>query len=175
MKRLRYIVAMSLDGYIAGPKGEYDWIIPDPEVNFAELWAQFDTILMGRRTYDVARTRLGEKSFAHVKVVIASRTLKAAEHPNIIILPDISHTDVDSLRARANQDIWLMGGGDLFRTLLAMNEVDTIEVSVMPVLLGGGVKLLPEPAHRAALKLTGHKLYRSGIVTLTYESQVKRA
>ena len=60
MKRIRYGVAMSLDGYIAGPNGEADWIVSDPEVNFAEIWAQFDTLLMGRRTYDAAKARLGE-------------------------------------------------------------------------------------------------------------------
>jgi dihydrofolate reductase len=54
MTRIRYSVAVSLDGYIAGPNGEYDWIIPDPEVNFSELWAEFDTLLMGRPTYEVA-------------------------------------------------------------------------------------------------------------------------
>ena len=51
MKRIRYGVAMTLDGFIAGPNGEADWIVMDPEVNFAEIWAQFDTLLMGRRTY----------------------------------------------------------------------------------------------------------------------------
>jgi dihydrofolate reductase len=171
MKRIRYVVAMSLDGYIAGPHGEYDWILPDPDINFAELWAQFDTLLMGRRTYDVARTRLGEKAFSGVKVVVASRTLHASEHPNIAILPDLTPKALQDLRAHSAKDIWLMGGGDLFRTVLAMNEVDSVEVSVMPVLLGGGIKLLPDPATRARLHFTGHKIYRSGIVTLTYDVQ----
>ena len=63
MRKIRYAVAMSLDGYIAGPKGEADWIVMDPEVNFGELWAQFDTVLMGRRTYEAAVARLGEAAF----------------------------------------------------------------------------------------------------------------
>ncbi len=174
MSRIRYIVAMSLDGYIAGPDGEYDWIVSDPEVNFAELWAQFDTLLMGRRTYDVARLRLGEKAFSGIKVVVASRTLNAPEHPNLAILPNLNRSDLQDIRGQANKDIWLMGGGDLFRTLLSLNEVDTVEVSVMPVLLGGGVKLLPDPAQRANLKLTGTRIYRSGIVTLAYDVQKHR-
>src|SRR5882762_661976 len=62
MKKIRYAVAMSLDGFIAGPNGKADWIVMDPEVNFRELWAQFDTFLMGRRTYDAAVARLGEAS-----------------------------------------------------------------------------------------------------------------
>jgi dihydrofolate reductase len=64
-----------------------------------------------------------------------------------------------------------MGGGELFHTLLAMNQVDTVEVSIMPVLLGGGTKLLPDPAQHTKLTLTGTKAYRSGIVSLTYGIQ----
>ena len=52
MRKIRYVVATSVDGYIAGPNGEADWIGVDPDVDFAALWAQFDTGLMGRRTYD---------------------------------------------------------------------------------------------------------------------------
>jgi dihydrofolate reductase len=62
MSKIFYRVAMSLDGYIAGPKGEADWIVRDPEVNFAEIWARFDTLLMGRRTYEAAASGLGNKA-----------------------------------------------------------------------------------------------------------------
>ncbi|MGC2151507.1 MAG: hypothetical protein WA618_05660, partial [Terriglobales bacterium] len=65
--KIRYVVAMSRDGYIAGPKGEADWIEMDPEVNFAELWAQFDILLMGRRTYEPAVAGLGESAFEGMK------------------------------------------------------------------------------------------------------------
>jgi len=58
-RRVRYCVAMSLDGYIAGPNGEADWIVMDPEMDFGALWVQFDTLLMGRRTFEVAVARLG--------------------------------------------------------------------------------------------------------------------
>src|SRR5271170_6903900 len=70
MKKIRYGVAMSLDGYIAGSNGEADWIVNDPEFNFAALWAQFDTLLMGRRTYDAAVSRLGRSSMKGRKVVV---------------------------------------------------------------------------------------------------------
>lgn len=76
---------------------------------------------------------------------------------------------MQELRDKAAKDIWLMGGGDLFRTLLEMRELDTVEVSAIPVLLGGGVKLLAGPAERAKLKLTEQKVYRSGRVSLVYD------
>ena len=171
MRKIRYGVAMSLDGYIAGPNGEADWIVMDPEVNFADLWAQFDTGLMGRRTYEAALPRLGEAAFQGMKTVVVSRTLRHADHPNITILPEPNRDQMQALRAQSQKDIWLFGGGELFRTLLEMGQVDTVEVSVMPVLLGGGVPLLPPPAQRARLKLSSQKIYRSGIVSLVYEAQ----
>lgn len=169
MKRIRYIVATSVDGYIAGPKGEYDWITMDPEVDFASLWAQFDTLIMGRRTYEVARPRLGDKAFEGFKVVVLSRTMKPADDPRVTLISDLTRDRVQELRDTAAKDIWLMGGGDLFRTLLEMHEVDTVEVSAIPVLLGGGVKLLAGPTERTKLKLTDQKVYRSGRVSLVYD------
>lgn len=169
MKKIRYIVAMSLDGYISGPRGEADWIVPDPEIDFAALWAQFDTGLMGRKTYHAARSRLGEAAFSGMKVTVVSRTMKQADHPTVGVISEMTHDGVESLRANATNDIWLFGGGELFRSLLEMGEVDTVEVSVMPVLLGDGVRLLPNPARQTKLKLTSQRIYRSGIVSLAYE------
>ena len=171
MSKIRCIVAMSLDGYIVGPNGEADWILMDPDINFAELWAQFDTLFMGRRTYEAAIARLGKASMQRMKTVVVSRTLRSADHPSLTLISDLNRERVQSLRAQSTSDIWLMGGGELFRSMLAMQEVDTVEVSVMPVLLGGGVPLLPSPAQRTSLKLSGHKLYRSGIVSLVYDVQ----
>src|ERR1700692_4251159 len=76
MRKIRYAVAMSLDGHIAGPNGEYDWIGADPEVDFAAIWSQFDTLLMGRRTFEAATKRLGEKAFQGIARIVFSRTMK---------------------------------------------------------------------------------------------------
>ena len=171
MKKIRFAVAMSLDGYIAGPNGEADWIVSDPEVDFVEIWAQFDTLLMGRRTCDAAVSRLGEAAFQGPTVVVASRTLRAQDHPKATIISNLTVEQLQSLREQSKKDIWLMGGGEIFRALLEMRQVDTVEVSAMPVLLGGGIQLLPPPPHQVKLKLTGHKICRSGIVSLSYDVQ----
>jgi dihydrofolate reductase len=171
MRKVRYHVAMSLDGYVAGPSGEADWIVMDPEVNFAELWSQFDTSLMGRRTYEAAMARLGEASMRRLKTIVVSRTLRQADHPQVTIVSELTREGMQALRAKSSKDIWLFGGGELFNFLLGMREVDTVEVSIMPVLLGGGVALLPPPAQQTKLKLSEHKVYRSGIVSLVYEVQ----
>jgi dihydrofolate reductase len=171
MRKIRYCVAMSLDGYIAGPNGEADWIVIDPEMNFAELWAQFDTSLMGRRTYEAAMARLGESSMQRVKTIVVSRTLRQADHPKATILSELTRDWLESLRTQKGKDIWLFGGGEIFHLLLEMGQVDTVEVSIIPVLLGDGIKLLPPPAQQTKLTLASHRVYRSGCVALTYEVQ----
>ena len=172
-RRVRYCVAMSLDGYIAGPNGEADWIVMDPEMDFGNLWAQFDTLLMGRRTFEAAVARLGASTMQTMKVVVASRTLRPEEHPEITIVSELTKSEMEKLRQQGHKDIWLMGGGELFRVLLGMKEVDNVEVSTVPILLGVGVPLLPGVNQRTGLKLTKHKVYRSGVVSLDYEIQVR--
>jgi dihydrofolate reductase len=171
MSKIRYGVAMSLDGFIAGPNGEADWIVIDPELNFTELWAQFDTALMGRRTYQAALARLGESAFQNIKTFVASRTLDPADYPGATILPELNGERLQSLREQSKKDIWLFGGGELFGQLLAIGEVDTVEVAIIPFLLGTGIPLLPSPAQRKRLHLSAHKVYRSGTVHLIYEVQ----
>jgi len=176
MRRVRYQVAASLDGYIAGPKGEADWIPMDPEIDFAALFDQFDTLVMGRRTYE-GLTGTGGGSggpFSGKRIVVVSRTLKPADHPEVQVVSDRLAETVAALRKGKGKDIWLFGGGDLFRSLLDLGLVDTVEVAVLPVLLGGGITLLPSPAPRAKLRLTGHRVYeKTGTVLLEYA--VRRA
>lgn len=169
MRRIRYLVASSLDGYIAGPNGEADWITPDPEVDFPAIWAQFDTLLMGRKTYQAAIPRLGEKAFAGVKSIVFSRTIHPQDHPGVTVLSELTADWMKSLKNQSGKDMWLMGGGELFRSFLGLSLLDTVEVNVIPVLLGAGVPLLPPPYHATRLKLSSSKIYRSGRVALMYD------
>ena len=168
MRRLRYQVAMSLDGYIAGPSGEADWILMDPEIDFAAHFRQFDTLLMGRKTFSLGAGGAGGP-FAGMKILVASRTLQPADHPGVTVLAEGIAQAVDALKRAQGKDIWLFGGGDLFRNLLGLGLVDTIEVAVIPVLLGQGIPLLPPPAKQTSLRLAGHRIYgTTGTVYLTY-------
>jgi dihydrofolate reductase len=141
----------------------------DPDIDFTALFARFDTVLMGRRTYEATRSMGGGGAMPGVKSIVASRTLRPEDCPGVTIVSDDLADVVARLRREPGKDIWLFGGGSLFRSLLEMGQVDSVEVAVVPVLLGGGIPLLPPPAGRAKLKLVNTKTYKkSGVVSLEY-------
>jgi dihydrofolate reductase len=161
---------MSLDGYIAGPNGEYDWIVMDPDINFSESMAQFDTFLIGRKTFEVM-VKMGSyaESTPGIQNIVFSRTLRQSDYPHVIVHSDAEGV-VAELRDKPGKDIALFGGGELFRSLLTAGLVDRVEVSLIPVLLGGGIPLLPPPTGRATLKLRKQRLYeKTGTVGLEYD------
>ena len=174
MRKIRYAVVTSLDGHIAGPNREYDWIGTDPEVDFAAFWSQFDMLLMGRRTYDLAvqtRGKAAFKAFTGVTSIVFSRTLKQQEHSHVTVVPELNADWVRNLKAQSGKDIWLFGGSSLFCSFLDSGLVDGVEVAVLPMLLGAGIPLLPPPYSPTQLRLIRHHLYRSGRMSLAYEVQ----
>ena len=167
-RRLRYQVAASLDGFIAGPNGEFDWIVTDPAIDFAALYKEFDTVVMGRKTYEVLTAQGGHGAMPGLDVVVFSRMLAPATYPGVRILNDDPREVVAALKAKRGRDIWLFGGGSLFRSLLDAGLVDTVEPAVIPVLLGSGVPLLPPGAATTLLLADQKRLPASGILALAY-------
>jgi dihydrofolate reductase len=168
MRRLRYSVAMSLDGFIAGPKGEYDWIVMDPDFDWKALYGQFDTLVMGRRSYDVMRERGMSPKSMGMRAVVVSTTLIPDQHRDVTVVASSVPETIAALKSEPGMDIWLSGGGVLFRCLLDAGLVDGIDIAVVPVLLGSGVALIPE-GQRCKLKLIECNARPSGIVLLKYE------
>lgn len=168
-KRLRYQVAASLDGFIADAKGGYDWIVADPAIDFTALFGQFDTVVMGRKTFEATAGQWDGGAMPGMQSFVFSRTLPPATRKGVTITADDPAQVVAGLKQQDGKDIWLYGGGELFRSLLDASVVDTVEIAVIPVLLGSGVPLVPAGSH-ARLTLADHKvLPDSGITVLAYQ------
>ncbi|MBW7932100.1 MAG: dihydrofolate reductase [Gemmatimonadaceae bacterium] len=169
MRLVRYNVAASLDGFIATEDGGYDWIPHDDTIDFVSLFKNVDTVLLGRTTYELVLTQPERAWSASTRVYVFSSTLRASEHPDVTVVPDRAAEVVAALRAEPGTgDIWLFGGAKLFSSLLAAGQVDRIEISVAPVLLGSGIPVNMPRTPQKRLALIGTTPYPSGLVTLNY-------
>jgi dihydrofolate reductase len=168
MRRIRYSVAASLDGFITDRAGGFDWIPNDPTVDFESIFANVDTVILGRRTYDDVLAMGSAPWKKGARIYVFSRTLQQADNPTVTISDD----PVGVTRALREEDgsgeIWLFGGGALFGTLLAAGQVDAVEVTIVPVLLGAGTPVVTPEIHRTALRLTHSHVYPTGMVAVHY-------
>ena len=159
---------MSLDGFIADANHGFDWIMIDPDIDFEKLSSQFDTYLIGRKTFEVVggveAQRPGDRHY------VFSNSLKQSEHKDVSIIGEDWLEVVRALRTESGKDIWLFGGGRLFGSLCNEGLVDTVEVSVIPILLGGGVPLVTGLSRQVNLILKEQKVYeKTGTALLSYE------
>jgi dihydrofolate reductase len=169
MRPLRYSVAASLDGYIAGPDGGFDWIVVDPDIDFAAMYAGYSGLVMGRRSYDVF-TATGGAPGPTLPTYVYSRSLPEGERDGVVFARDaVAH--VRALKAAGDgKPLWLWGGGELFRELAQADLVDGVDVAIIPVVLGGGLPLMPPPGPRLKLRLRSHRVYQAtGTIFLEYD------
>ena len=168
-RQIVYGAAVSLDGYIAGPNEEVDWLRWTQDVAdiSQQTFASADTVLMGRRTYE-AGVRAGMRAFPDARNVVFSRTLDPAEYPEVEIVESDAAEFVRRLKEEPGRDMILMGGGALARSLIVAGLVDTIGVNVQPIILGAGVPLLPETGTRVLLELLATRALAEGCVYSLY-------
>lgn len=175
MRQLRYSVASSVDGYIAGPNGEYDWIVIDPDLDFTEMYEAYSGLVMGRLSYEVFAGTGGAPGPA-LPTYVYSRTLPEGTRAGITFARDaVSH--VRALKAAADgKPLWLWGGGNLFQQLAAAGLVDGVDLGLIPVILGGGLPLMAVPGPTLRLQLRSHRLYeKTGTLMLGYDVMPAKA
>jgi dihydrofolate reductase len=145
-------------------------MVQDPALDFTSLYEGIDTALLGRRTYELTQQPGAPPWPTRWRVYVFSRTLDTVRAPATLVSSNVRDV-VHGLKTEPGKDIWLFGGGGLFASLLALGAVDTLNLTIMPVLLGHGIPLVANAATRTCLKLTDSKAYPSGILCVTYDIQ----
>jgi len=176
MRKIVAGFAISLDGFIAGPDNEYDWILIDKEIDFAEQMKRYDTYFVGRKTYELMKN-MGGNTMGNSKVYVFSNTLSKVKKPLKLIKGDLTRgvNEIKNEEARLNdkvgqgKDIAVFGGGELLTSLLNLDLVDEISLAVIPVIIGKGIPFVREVNKKISLKLINSKTYSNGTVQLTYD------
>lgn len=169
MRKVIYGGACSLDGFLAGPGGAIDWLhfSKDVEAVMRASWANTDTILLGRKTWEAAQGMGGGPAMPGVRSYVFSRTLTSLPGGGELVSSDPG-AFVRDLKARPGKDIIVMSGGNLARSLLAAGAIDEIGLNIHPVLLGGGTPAFLDAGVRVGLELTECRQLDGGCVLVTY-------
>ena len=168
MRKLILGLAISLDGYIEGPNGEFDWCFTDQDYGMSEFFGHVDASFYGRKSYELSLS-LGDAppGWPRLKEYVFSTTLETVK-PGAVIIRGNIREEVERIKNEPGKDIWLFGGAELTASLMDLGLVDELWLSVHPILLGGGRLLFKPMAERVKLKLLETKTYETGLVSVKY-------
>ncbi len=169
MRRVILGLAVSLDGYIEGPKGEYDWCFSDQDYGMKDFFLRIDSIFMGRNTFELAQSMGGKSPWKGITTFVFSNTLKSIDSKDTHLVSGDLATEVLKIKETAGKDIWLFGGAQLTASFINLSLVDELWLSVHPILLGAGKPLFQQIRERKKLALLDVKPYSTGLVSLKYQ------
>ena len=169
MRKVILGVAVSLDGFIEGPKGEYDWCFTDQDYGMSDFLKRVDSTFVGRKTYEMSLgMEGGNAAFPQLKEYVFSTTLNHVKKGSVLIKNDIQE-QVEKIKRDSGKDIWLFGGARLTTSLMNLGLVDEVWVAIHPIILGAGKPLFNDIKGRVKLKLLDTKTYNTGLVSVVYE------
>ncbi len=166
MRRIVLGLAVSLDGFIEGPNGEYDWCFTDQDYGLSEFFKGVDAIFMGRKSYELASQSAETNPWKGMTTYVFSKTIDKAPSKDVKLVRGMS--EVASIIQQPGKDIWLFGGAELTTEFINAGLVDELWLSVHPILLGSGKPLFQNINGRKHLKLAESKAYDTGLVSLKY-------
>ena len=171
MRKVTFRVANSLDNYIARQDGSFDWILQseDSRSSLAEFWKTIDTVLWGRKTYDLVKGRM--PAYKGVKNYVFSRTLKESADQGVELINGDAAEFVKDLKKQEGQDIFVMGGGELAKSLFEADLIDEVGMNIHPVLLGSGIALFHKMKGQINLELIECKTFSDGCVFVSYRAK----
>lgn len=172
MRKVTFGGASSFDNHFARKDHSVDWLMWSDEAAsmMTDYWKTIDTILMGRKTYEVAlKTSKGKGNpYPDIRSYVFSRTLKPGKRKGVEIIQNDAAAFVKQLKDQEGKDICVMGGGDFAKTLFEANLIDEIGFNIHPVLLGSGIPVFYEMKHQIDLELLTCKVFKNGCVAVTY-------
>ena len=169
MRKVILCAAVSLDGLMEGPKGEYDWCFTDQDYGLSDFFKSVDAIFMGRKSYELAQSlEEGQNPWKETKTYVFSKTLTVLPKPYILLSGDIA-TQVKEIRNQTGKNIWLFGGASLTTSLLNEDLVDEFWLAIHPIVLGAGKPMFTMISDRIKLQLIDSKTYDTGLVSLKYK------
>ena len=171
MRKIVAGFAASVDGYIEGPNGEYDWIVIDEKIDFEEYFKRFDTYFFGRRTYERAKGMFS-KPQKGISNYVFSNTLNEVDKNFTLVGGDIKLL-VENLRQQEGKDMALYGGANLLASFLDRQLVDEISVSFIPVLLGAGKPMVSLLKEKVWLSFLSSRRYENGTIMINYAVRYK--
>jgi dihydrofolate reductase len=169
MRKVVYGGACSLDGFLTDRNGAVDWLCftQDAQAVMAESWAAMDTVLMGRKTWEVASAQSGDGgAMPGISSYVFSRTLE--QIPGATLVSSDAGEFVRALKQQPGKDIVVMGGGVLARSLFEADVIDEVGLNIHPVLLGSGTPTFLDPGTRVALELVECRAMQAGCVLVRY-------
>jgi dihydrofolate reductase len=171
LRKVTFGGANSLDNYFARKDHSVDWLLwSDEAASFmTDYWKTIDTVLMGRKTYEVAlRHGKGSAGYPGMKTFVFSRTFKDEPDGSVEIISGDAVEFVRDLKRQPGKDICLMGGGELAKSFFEAGLIDEIGFNIHPVLLGSGIPLFHPMSRQIDLELLECRKFKNGCVLVTY-------
>ena len=167
-------IAASVDGYIAGPNGEIDWLsLVDREgedYGYDAFYASVDAIVSGSKTYELAAS-FGQWPYPGKPTFVFTRRPLKSDRDDVFFLSEEVDSAMEKIKAQGFQRVWLLGGGELVRSFLQHGLIDEYIISTIPVVLGAGIQLFPPPVPEQRLELISSRQYESGLVQVHYRNR----
>ncbi len=166
MSKILLNLAVTLDGFIEGPNGEFDWCFTDQDYGMTAFLARCDAIIFGRKSYELLLQYETDPYPDKMKYVF-SNTIASVAGKAVVVNGDIVE-EIARIKQRTVGDIWFFGGAALLEEFLKLDLIDEMHLSVHPLLLGSGKLLFPHLEDRKSVLLKGVETYSSGLVQLIY-------
>jgi dihydrofolate reductase len=167
MRKVVLNLAITLDGFIAGPNGEYDWCLTDDDYGMTDFLKSIDATVMGGKSYRVVADY--GAPYPELTNYVFTRTERNSPYANVVFVSEDIPEFVRSLKLKKGKNIWLFGGSEIIHPLLQEDLVDEMMLAIHPVLLGGGLQLFKGLDERKTFRLSDSITYPSGLVQLIYK------